>query len=371
MRTLIIPVLLLGTLACTTTRNPESAPPEKPQNIIFLIGDGMGLSAVSASLYDGDETFVYDLFSYVGLSKTHSTSHKVTDSAASGTAMATGQKTCNGVIGVDTLKRPIPNITEVISPFGWSTGLVATSTITHATPASFYAHVESRRMEEEIALQLIDSEIDFFAGGGLERFYGRNDTLKLLEAAAENGFTVDTSGLKEPGSLERGKKYGFLLAGGAMPPVARGGRDFLPEATTLAIEQLSKDKKRFFLMVEGSQIDWAAHDNNTEYLQEELHDFEKAIAVAMDFAERDGNTLVLVTSDHETGGVTLSAEYDDSEGHSKTSEVSITYATRGHSATMVPVFAYGPGAEEFAGVYENSAIFHKMVQLVTGKKQQE
>ncbi len=367
MRIISILILLLGTLACTTTLKSESAVPEKPKNIIFLIGDGMGLSAVSAGFYFGDGPSIFLDFKYIGLSKTSSATHKVTDSAASGTALATGKKTYNGAIGLDTLKTPVTNITEIVSGYGWSTGLVATSAITHATPASFFAHVEQRGMEEEIAVQLLSSGIDFFAGGGIGFFNRRGDGMNLFDTAAVKDFIIDTTSLKKVDNLQPDQKYGFLLAGGSMPSMLKGRGNFLPEATSLAIEQLSNDKDGFFLMVEGSQIDWAGHDNDTDYLVTEQLDFEKAIKVAMDFAEKDGNTLVVVTADHETGGFTLSAEYNDDEGHSKTDQINPTFATGGHSATLVPVFAYGPGAEDFTGIYENTGIFDKMATLVTGR----
>jgi len=142
-----------------------------------------------------------------------------------------------------------------------------------------------------------------------------------------------------------------------------GRGDFLPEATSLAINYLSRDEDGFFLMVEGSQIDWAEHDNDAEGLITEMLDFEKAISVAMDYAEKNGNTLVVVTADHETGGATLAAWHDEETGASDYRIIQPVFATGGHSATLVPVFAYGPGAEEFTGIYENTELFHKMARL--------
>jgi alkaline phosphatase len=261
----------------------------------------------------------------------------------------------------------VRNITEVVSDLGWATGVVATSTITHATPASFYAHVPNRSMEELIASQLIVSPIDFFAGGGASMFVHRGDSLNLLPIAASNGFSVDTTALASPGSLDPAKKYGFLLAGGGMPPMPSGRGDFLPRATALAIEYLSEQENGFFLMVEGSQIDYAGHANSSDYLVAEVLDFEKAIEVALDFAEKDGNTLVVVTADHETGGLALSALHDDASGMDNYAEIGPTFATSAHSATLIPVFAYGPGAREFNGMYENTELFHKMVRLASGE----
>ena len=356
-------ILLLGTLACSSIKNSGDKTPDTPTNIIFLIGDGMGLSAVSSSFYFNDGPSEFMKFKHIGLSRTSSASHKVTDSAASGTAMAAGQKTDNGAIGVDTLKLPIPNITELLSPLGWSTGVVATSTITHATPASFYGHVEKRSQEDSLALQLINSEIDFFAGGGIDHFNKRGDGADLFVLADEKGFTMDTSALVAPGTLKAGQKYGFLLSGGGMPSMINGRGDFLPEATKLAIELLSHNEQGFFLMVEGSQIDWEAHGNRAEGTVAEVLDFEKAIAAAIDFADRDGNTLVVVTADHETGGLSLSAKLNPETESRDYKEIGPDFATSSHSATLVPVFAYGPGAENFTGFFENTELFHKMAAL--------
>jgi alkaline phosphatase len=360
MKNIAVLFLLLGTIACTSDVQIHEET-EAPTNIIFLIGDGMGLSAVSATVYYGDLYSEFSRFNEIGLSITSSATHKVTDSAASGTAMAAGKKTYNGAIGVDTAKVSIENITEVVSPLGWKTGVVATSSVTHATPASFYAHVEQRKMEEEIAVQLLDSEIDFFAGGGIGFFSKRTDEANLLGTAEDKGFIVDTTALADPGSLSSDRKYGFLLAEGGMPPALQGRDDFLPNATALAIEHLSQNDNGFFLMIEGSQIDWAGHANDSEYLVGEMLDFEKTIALTLDFAKKDGNTLVVVTADHETGGLALASYTDEDTGASDYSRIGPSFATGGHSATMIPVFAYGPGAEAFKGIYQNTELFHKMI----------
>jgi len=359
----ITTLALLFPLLLTASAVNGMDPSAKPHRIIFLIGDGMGLSSVSTTFYYGDQQSVFSRFSDIGLIRTSSATDKVTDSAASGTAMSSGTKTYNGAIGVDTTYKPVKNITETLSELGWSTGIIATSTISHATPASFYAHARNRSMEELIASQLLISEIDFFAGGGSQLFTRRQDSLNLITIGADRGFEIDTTALPEPGTLDPDKKYGFLLAPGGMPPMPEGRGDFLPRATALAIDQLSHNQNGFFLMVEGSQIDWAGHANNTIYLVDEMLDFEKTIEVALDFAEKDGNTLVVVTADHETGGVSLSAKRDPQTGREDYAEIDLTYATAGHSATLIPVFAYGPGAEEFKGIYENTELFHKMVEL--------
>jgi len=359
----IVPFILSILLASCTSFAENSKTPAKPSNIIFLIGDGMGLSAVSATVYYGDEVSEFGRFKEIGLIRTSSATHKITDSAASGTAMASGIKTYNGAIGVDTARVAVQNIAEVVDSLGWNTGVVATSTISHATPASFYAHIDRRIKEAEISAQLLESGIDFFAGGGNVHFRKRSDGTHLYETAAEKGFILDSTTLAQPGSLSADQKYGFLLAPGGMPPMTEGRGDFLPEATALAIEHLSKGQNGFFLMVEGSQIDWGGHDNKVDYVVTETLDFEKAIAAALDFAEADGNTLVVVTADHETGGFTLGAQRDETTGSSNYANIGPSFATGTHSATLIPVFAYGPGAELFKGLYENTEIFTKMLEL--------
>ena len=181
-------------------------------------------------------------------------------------------------------------------------------------------------------------------------------------------YDINTVALGNFAEIKASQKAGFLLANDQMPKMSEGRGDFLSDATELGIKFLSKDNTPFFIMTEGSQIDWGGHSNDAPYLIAELLDFDNLIGKVLDYAEKDGNTLVVVTSDHETGGFTLSAqkkkkadgtEYDDY------SKVGTSFSTGGHSATLIPVFAYGPGSEEFNGVYENTEIFSKIVK-VTG-----
>ena len=327
---------------------------KKPKNIIMLIGDGTGLSEVSATLFYGDKISHFERFPTVGLIKTSSSSELITDSAAGATAFANGIKTYNGAIGIAPDSTAIKNIVSLVSEKGMTTGLIATSSITHATPACFFAHSKSRNNHEEIANFLPTSEIDFFAGAGLKYFNKIKDSIDLLKIFKENGFSIDTTSLKEIDS----QKVGYLLAEKSMPKMQEGRGDFLSNASLLAIKHLSKNKKGFFLMIEGSQIDWGGHDNDGEYLIAELLDFNKTIGAVLDFATKDIDTLVIVTADHETGGFTLSATVKDYN------TLTPTFSTRGHSAAMVPVFAYGPGAENFGGIYENTEIFYKIMKLV-------
>ncbi len=330
------------------------------KNIILLIGDGMGLSQISSAFYYKETLPHFARFHNIGLMRTSST-ERITDSAAAATAFSAGKKTYNGAIGVDSDTISIPTIVEILSDEKWKTGVISTSSITHATPAGFYAHVKSRAMEEEIAAQLSTSEIDFIAGGGLGFFTDstRADGQDYLQTLKNNGFTVQTEKLSS--AVYPNKKYAFLLADNQMTTVLEGRGDFLPQATKLALNYLSANSDNFFLMAEGSMIDWGGHGNNADFLVSEMIDFDEAIGIALDFAEKDGNTLVIVTADHETGGFTLSAgkNYD---------EINPTFSNGGHSTTLVPVAAYGPGSELFRGIYENTEIFHKMMRAVSHSK---
>lgn len=331
----------------------------KPLNVILMIGDGMGLSQVSAPYYYSDEEPAFSRFRHIGLARTSSGSHPVTQSPAAATAISTGVKTYNLAVGVNMDTVPQENITEYLSRLGYLTGVIATSSITDATPAGFFAHESSRYSQMEIAMDLVHSDIDFFAGGGLKYFIDTTGT----DHFKDNGIEVDFAKLVKIKNPEAGDRYGFLLAAERMPAMLEGRKDFLGDASSIAIDFLSTGEKGFFLMIEGSQIDWAGHGNNVDYMITEMNDFDKTIGIVLDYAEEDGNTLVIVTADHETGGFTLGAAgrngYD-----ADYSIIQPTFATTNHSAALVPVFAYGPGAEIFTGIYENTELFHKLVSLI-------
>jgi len=337
-----------------------------PKNVILLISDGTGLSQISSTFYFKESTPNYTRFKNIGLIKTSSSKEDITDSAAGATAFACGVKTYNGAIGVADDKTDVKNLVEIVSLKNIKTGLIATSSITHATPASFYAHSLNRGLEEEIALQLTQSEVDFFAAGGLNFFNNRKDGHNLLNNFKENQFTINTTALSDLSEIQSIEKAGFLLAKKEMPRMEDGRGNFLSKATELAMQFLSKDNSGFFIMTEGSQIDWGGHENNASYLISEMIDFDDAVGKALDYAEKDGHTLVIVTSDHETGGFTLAAKKkkrEDGSEYSDYSEIGPTFSTGGHSATLIPVFAFGPGSEEFTGIYENNNIFDKILKV--------
>ena len=345
------------------SREERVSPADRPVNIVLLIGDGMGLAQVSTTFYFKKEgSSQFQRFPYIGLINTSSSNQKITDSAAGATAFACGVLTYNGAVGVDTAKQPVANIIEHVSPHGYQTGLVATSSITHATPASFFAHAPSRSMNELIAEQLVLSEVDLFIGGGRQFFENREDGNSLLEKLKEEQFEIYYS-MEELTDLDPVKKYGVLAAEDGLPPVHEGRGEFLTEATEKALDYLSASQKPFFLMIEGSQIDWGGHANNREYTIGEMLDFDKILGIVLDFADKNGETLVVVTADHETGGMALAALGGDGM-EADYNELSPVFSTGGHTATLIPVFATGPGAKIFSGIYKNTEIYHKMVDLL-------
>ncbi len=329
---------------------------DKTPNIILMIGDGMGLSQISAGMYASDNSTALEGFEYVGLSKTHALNQLITDSAASGTAMACGVKTLNGVIGIDGRNNKHSSILELYKEKGYATGLLATSSIAHATPASFYAKVPSRRQYEDIALQLSEHNVDLFVGGGKDFFLEREDKRNLIDEMSQYAFVNNLKEFKESSA----DKIGFLTYGKEPPKKMEGRVPALEELVEISLQKMKAKETPFFMMIEGSQIDWGGHANETDYIISEFQEFNLTIQKVLDYAKADGNTLVIVTADHETGGFAITG------GDLKRSKVKGSFNTKGHSASMVPVFSYGPNSELFAGIYENTAIFDKMLITLKG-----
>jgi len=325
----------------------------KAKNIIFLIGDGMGVAQVFSGVTANHGALNMTQMPFTGFSQTQSADDYVTDSAAGGTALSTGQRTYNGALAVDVDTLPIPTILEISEKHGYATGLVSSSSITHATPASFIAHQPHRDMTEEIAADFLNVDIDVFIGGGRKFFAERKDSRNLINELKEKDYQVFYS-LEEATNINSGKLAILTAENHNEAYPARG--EMLPEATEKAIQILQNNKKGFFLMVEGSMIDWGGHDNNTAFVVQETLDFDKAVAKALAFASSNKETLVVITADHETGGMALEG------GNISKGQVTAGYTTGGHSAVMVPVFAYGAGAEKFTGVYKNTDVFKKMME---------
>ncbi len=345
-------LVLFIAAGCTQQTTEDDSTP-KVKNVILMIGDGMGSAQIYAGYTANKGSLNLEKCTYSGFSITYSSDKYVTDSAAGATAYSAGVKTYNGAIGVDSTGKPVATILQIAAEQGLATGMVVTSTITHATPASFIAHQPSRSMDEEIAADFLKTDIDVFIGGGEKFFNNREDGRDLLRELEQKDYQVLKS-LDEITGVTSGKLAGFL-------PVSRmldGRGDQLMETSQTAINILNQNEKGFFLMIEGSQIDWGSHDNDLEYTITEMLDFDRTIGKVLEFAEKDGETLVIITADHETGGLTLTG------GNLKTGEVKGKFSTGSHTAVMVPVFAYGPGAEAFSGMYQNTAIFDKMMKAL-------
>jgi len=322
----------------------------QPQNIILLIGDGMALSQITAARTVNDDQLNILRCNYIGIQSTHAADKYVTDSGASATAMACGEKTNYYTIGVDINGNPLTSIIEMAEASGMATGLMTTSTIVHATPASFFAHHTDRFAYEDIALQLIHQDVDFFMGGGKLYFDQRSDGLNLIDSLLAKNYEVVQSLEQVSGN----KNTAVFIANNHPTRYAWGRGDVLGNSLELALSMFKNKEKGFFIMVEGAQIDWAGDENDQDYLMAEMLDFDRAVGKAIDFAEVDGNTLVIITGDHETGGFSLL------DGDRNNNTVEGGFLTTQHTGSMVPVFAFGLGAKEFIGVYENSEIFYKM-----------
>lgn len=351
---LLLPFVFGGCTATTSKTADGKAEAPKVKNVIILIGDGMGTTQVYAGLTGNKGSLNVERCRFVGFSKTYSASDYITDSAAGGTAIACGTKTYNGAIGVDAQGNPVKSMLEYASENGLATGVVVSCNVTHATPASFVAHQEKRSMAEEIAADFAKSNLTVFIGGGRKNFEERSDKQNLTDQLKAKGFTVAYT-LEDAKKVTSGKLAALVADEHPEKYPERG--ELLPEGVQKAIDLLKQNDKGFCLMVEGSQIDWACHGNRTEETVSEMIDFDRTIKVAFDYADKDPNTLVIITADHETGGMSLTG------GDFATGEVKAEWGTKGHSSVMVPVFAYGAGACEFAGIYQNSDILPKVLKL--------
>lgn len=323
-----------------------------------MIGDGMGLSQVSMNMVEnGYKPTIFDAAKNIAMQKTYSSNNRVTDSAASGTALSTGKKTKNGMLGMTPDSVACESITKAAKQKGMSTGVVSTSHVQHATPAAFYANVVNRGSYEEIAVQLSNSSLDLAIGGGLKYMKQEENGVSLLEKMQNNGFLLATN--MEELKAANSEKLLALLSEDHMP-MLKEGRDatFLEVATNKAIETLSKNENGFFLMVEGSQIDWAGHGNDISSLLAEQQDFERAVKVAVDYANKTPGVLVVVSADHETGGLSIISNKTDFT--LSDSGVNYNFGTTGHSGTLVPIYMYGTGAEKINGIMENTELNEKM-----------
>ncbi|MDQ0340108.1 alkaline phosphatase [Caldalkalibacillus uzonensis] len=430
MLALIFTAAGTGLYTDTADARPQHAQ-GKAHNVILLIPDGFSAAyATNYRLYKGEPTLFDQML--VGMMQTSSADNAVTDSAAAGTAMATGVKTNNGMLGMTPDGKVLKTILEAAKEQGKSTGLVATSTITHATPAAFAAKVESRGQEADIAPQLLN-KVDVLLGGGKQFFLpesegGKQKEGNLLEEAQANGYQLIEN--RDELLAAQGKKLLGLFADG--PMAAELDRDetrepSLAEMTRAAIEVLKQNKKGFFLMVEGSQIDWAGHAHDAAWAMKDTEAFELAVKEAVEFAQQDGRTLVIVASDHDTGGMSvggydeynsnveilhnvtatgqfLAAQIDEQgnnirqvlgeyanleltdeeveriqQAENRTMAINtiiserayVGWSSTAHTGVDVPVYAYGAGADLFRGWMDNTELPHRIAQAMKIEFKQE
>lgn len=343
-------VLITLVFLCFSSGSGHPPKTRKPKNIILMIGDGTGLVHLYAAYTaKGGHLNIYDYAKAIGLSLTASFDDYITDSAAGATAISAGKKTRNGMIGMGPDSSTVKTLSEEAFEKGFSTGAVVTCELPHATPASFYAHQPSRKMYRQIAADMTrNPAATILIGGGLPYF----DTIALKQA----GYKVSVGAqAMENNTGDRQICFSDTLKQ-PLPAPLRG--PWLQRGSMHAINQLSKNKKGFFLMIEGSQIDWGAHNNDSAHTLAEAIDFDDAAGAVLEWAKKDKNTLVIITADHECGGLTLHGF------NPKTQTPAMHFSSGHHTAEPVPVYAFGPGAEHFGGVYQNTEIYFKIRQLL-------
>lgn len=385
-----VAIALLAVLAVTSCSSAKDEP--QVNNVIYLIGDGMGFGAVTSLLLTEDSVTGFEQAPVIGLNETCSANNYVTDSPAGGTALAAGVRTKNGYCGLDPEGNRLTTILHKAQAMGKKTGIVVNTTLTEATPAAFYAGVTSRRMTYEIAEQFTESGVDVAIGSGLDHFIRRPDSLDLTATLIDKGYDVylnwsavlNTPSDKFIGILpmadvhrqESGRKEAGAAAGHEVCLAARlasasedaGASDlseptvYLQKASAKALDVLSRNSDNgYFLMIESALIDGYGHNNDSEGMIAEMKEFDALLRQLVAYVDQHPETLLVVTSDHETGGTWLNYTGYEVGG---SSPVVMSYSTRGHSGVVVPIFAYGEGAEAFAGVMKNTDIPKKIEQLM-------
>jgi alkaline phosphatase len=388
-------LLVLASFTAKKEYQIKSGPPSTAENIIFMVPDGMGLTDVTAARIfkhgsEGGKLYLETL-STIGYQRTHSADSSVTDSAAAASAWASGDKFRNGEISCHDDDQdgkceptPTPTILETAKEKGKSTGLVVTSTVTHATPAAFGAHVPWRDCEKEIARQYIQvTGVDVILGGGLKHF---NSTGKqadkcgtfgnFIAEAENNGYDVVYTWKELDSAVAKGSKkiLGLFSLKGKTPELFRVNpaknykkeEPTLPQMTAAALKTLEKDEDGFFLLVEGSQIDWANHRNNVAYQVGETLAFDAAVQVVLNWIDekpsRRQQTLVIIAPDHETGGFAIN---DTSKGKYQPGDlVHGAWTTKGHTAGDVLIWSQGPGSEYLGRAVDNTDIYIVMREVL-------
>ncbi len=332
---------------------------QRPKNIVILIGDGMGVTQITGGWIYKRGTLPLRRFTDVGLMTVHPIDALITDSAAGATAFACGKKTRRGMVGVDSAGRPMTNIFDIARERKKKVGVISTVAVVDATPAAFVAHVSHRRTYDSIAAQYMENMPDVVIGGG-RKFFDRYiiPTSPSYRRLWRKGYQIVTQPAQIPTAYR--KRLLALVAEVDLPSVEKRG-NFLLDSWQTAHRLLSKGRHGYVLMLEGGQIDRACHARNPEWYRREIVDFLNVVNAVVNQAEKDGETLVLVLADHETGGLAITG------GDLSTGTAELQWTTHHHTADLIPVFAYGPGSALFRGVYDNTDIFRKLRLLIEGK----
>lgn len=328
------------------------------KNVILMIGDGMSLAHIYTAWAANHGKLYIENAQTTGLSKTYCLDKLITDSGAGGTALASGKKTNYHSVGVDGNGDPAKSLVEYAHDNGLSSGIAVTCRLWDATPGDFCCHIVNRDDEDDVMADYVNCKADVVVGPGWSKMIGRKDGRNLFTELEGKGYQIARS-LDEMKNFTDGKVFCVTDSFDTQLPKVRG--NYLERAALQTLDILSKNDKGFFLMIEGSQLDDYGHFNDIDLLMQETHDFDRTIGAVYKWAAQNGETLVIVTADHETGGLTL-VDGDKEEGR-----VVCKFSTGGHSGAMVPVYAFGPGSENFTGIYENTDVAKKIMQLLNLK----
>lgn len=328
---------------------------KKVKNVIYLIGDGLGLNQATAAYYANKNQLTIFNINDIGFQVNNALGAFTTDSAAAGSALATGEANANRHISSTVDGQDIPSLSDFFDQKNYSVGVLTLGNIADATPAAFYGHNVERDNADEITRYLLKGHVDLLCGSGMREFTKRNDGVDLIGELKKSGyaFITDASAITD----QKGKV--ICIDERMDEAVEESTMNLLADATKDAIEYLqTQSDKGFFLMVEGAKIDYAGHAKSVPGSIIETFSFDLAVAEALKFADQNGETLVVVTGDHETGGLVLL------DGDEQTGRVMGVYVTNDHTPAMLPVYAYGPGAEKFTGVYRNTEIARRIKSMI-------
>lgn len=330
---------------------------KKVKNVILMIGDGMSLMHVYTAWAANRGKLWLENAQATGLSKTWAVKKLVTDSGSGGTSLATGVKTVYHAVGVDPKGKPLTSLVDVAKELGKDAGMAVTCRLWDATPCDFCCHNIDRDKEEELVGDYTTSGVDFVFGGGAQKFTNRKDGRDIFKELQKKGYHVSRT-LDDFFAYDKNSRI-FAVPYDKDTPLPDERGDLLARASMKGISLMNQNKNGFFMMIEGSQLDDYGHFNQLDLLMKETLDFDQTVGEVMKWAAKDGETLVVVTADHETGGLTLV------NGNKDEGRVECCFSTKDHSGAMVPVYAFGPGAENFTGIFENTDVFKKIKKLMT------